>query len=223
MRPRIKLVRRILRVFTGSEFAGIFRSAARYCDFFVVPWLVDLRMLAIYAVARGSSLVIPFALMLLGRQAQRQLVLLVDAVPHSHFQAVAARTNLGCMMICAAMALMVFAVVPQLVNLLLASDKLFRDILLWLMIGQAAPVFFGATTLLMRVVDRGTFDDLLHGVVAVFYIACVGAVGESDAVSLAQTLAAAQLAQAAICAALLTQCGIWPGLTALLNKEIKLF
>ncbi len=55
------------------------------------------------------------------------------------------------------------------------------------------------------------------------FLAGIWMLNPQDGVLIAQTFAAAQLAQAAICALLLTQCGIWPGLTALFYKEIKLF
>ena len=223
MSERIKPVRRIFGDIRSAEFGGVFRYSARFCDLLVVPWLLDSTTLTIYLLARLVSLLIPFMLMLLDRRAQRQLTPLVHAEGKLPFRAAAARINLGYMMICGGMAIMIAGVVPYLYSMFLSSEQALRGILLWLVIGQAAPVFFGATGLLMRVVDRGTFDDLLRGVTAVFYLVCVISLGQTDAVSLAQTLAAAQLAQAAVCALLLTQCGIWPGLTALFNKEIKLF
>ncbi len=223
MSERIKPVHRIFGEIQSVEFGDVFRNAARFCDLFVVPWLLDSATLAIYLLARLASLLIPFTLMLLGWRAQRQLAPLVHAEGKIHFRAAAARVNLGYMMICGAMGVMIVVVAPHLYSMVSSSDQALRSILLWLVIGQTAPVFFGATGLLMRVVDRGTFDDLVRGVTAVFYLVCVVLLGQTDAESLAQTLAAAQLAQAAICALLLTQCGIWPGLTALFNKEIKLF
>ncbi len=223
MDERIKPVRRVLGGMRKAEFGGVFRNAARFCDLFVVPWLLEPATLAIYLVARFASLFIPLTLMLLGRQAQRHLVPLAHAERQMPFRAAAARVNLGYMMICGGIAIMIAAAAPRLFSMFSSSDQAFRDVLLWLVIGQAAPVFFGATGLLMRVVDRGAFDDLLRGVTAALYLVSVVSLGRTDAVYLAQMLAAAQLAQAAVCALLLTQCGIWPGLTALLNKEIKLF
>jgi hypothetical protein len=97
------------------------------------------------------------------------------------------------------------------------------EILLWLVIGQSAPVLFGATSLLMHAVDRGAFHEVLIGLTAAFFLAGILISGADNAVLIAQTFAAAQLTQSALCAVLLTHCGVWPGLTALLHRDIKLF
>ena len=47
--------------------------------------------------------------------------------------------------------------------------------------------------------------------------------GARDGIDVAQTFAVSQLTLAAVSALLLTQCGIWPGLTALFHNQIKLY
>jgi hypothetical protein len=92
-----------------------------------------------------------------------------------------------------------------------------------MLIGQISPILFGATRMLMQVMDRRIFYNLLTLVTTVLFLVGVALMPDRSAVFVAQALAAAQLAQSAVCALLLTQCGVWPGLTALLHKEIKLF
>jgi hypothetical protein len=200
-----------------------FRFVTRYCDLLVAPWLLDAAMLSLYLFARGASLCIPAALSMLGRKAAPQLRDMARATGQSRFQAAAARVNLGYMMICGAMALIVIGLTPLLLEMLQQADPEFSEILIWLVIGQSAPVFFGATGLLMHALDRAAFNDLLHGVTMLFFLLGIFTVTAQETVPIAQTFAAAQLAHGAICAVLLTQSGVWPGLTALFHKEIKLF
>ena len=139
------------------------------------------------------------------------------------FQAAAARVNLGYLMICGAVSLAVVEVTPHVAKVFGEADPALKSVLIWLIVGQSAPVFFGATGLLMRVVERGAFYALLRGITAGLFVVGSVIVERIDAVIVAQTFAASQLTLAATCALLLTQCGIWPGLTALFHKEIKLF
>ena len=75
----------------------------------------------------------------------------------------------------------------------------------------------------MRIVDRGTFYDVLGGITAAMFRAGIFLLHATDGVDVALTFAVSQLTLAAVSALLLTQCGIWPGLTALFHKQIKLF
>ena len=126
-------------------------------------------------------------------------------------------------MICGAVSLLVLGCAPFIAGALGGLNHAFDEIVIWLVVGQAAPVLFGATALLMHAVDRGAFYVVLQGMTATMFIGGVIVLDNTNAVVVAQTLAAAQLTQAALCALLLTQCGVWPGLTALFHKEIKLF
>lgn len=214
---------RVRRGMRRGEAGAVLRIATRFCDMPVVLFLLDPGPLVAYLFARAASLSIPFALVLLGRKAAPQLTSLAGAVQQTPFQAAAARVNLGYMMICSAMALLTFVVAPQVADRIGVDHPARNDILMWLIIGQSAPMFFGATALLMQAVDRGTFHELLLTVTTALYVLGALVLGHSDGLLLAQTFAAAQLTQAALCALLLTQSGVWPGLTALFHKQIKLF
>lgn len=216
--------RRGLTRLRHSEWGGVFRLASRYADLAVVPWLLELPVLCAYLLARIASLGIPFALFILGRRAAPHLAELAIAPDQLRFQAAAARVNLGYLMVCGAVALFVMVSAPWAAKLLDLPLATFDEILVWLVIGQSAPVLFGATALLMHAVERGAFYDLLLGLTAVLFLVGVLLVPDArDGELIALTLAAAQLTQAALCALLLTQSGVWPGLTALFHKEIKLF
>jgi hypothetical protein len=159
----------------------------------------------------------------MGRKLTPHLVQLARAEQQIPFRAAAARVNLSYMMVCGAVGLIVISLAPYLVQKAGEVDPVFSDVLLWLVVGQSAPVLFGATGLLMQAVERGAFYDVLIAITAGLFFAGLWLLNPADSILIAQTFAAAQLAQAAICALLLTQCGVWPGLTALFHKEIKLF
>jgi hypothetical protein len=197
--------------------------SAKYADVLIVPWVFEPSVLFAYLTARTVTLLIPIALAVLGWKAAPQLAVLALAHNQLPFQAAAARVNLGYLMVCGSMALFVLFGGPYVAANMGISDPVFQEVLLWLVIGQSAPVFFGATGLLMRTLNRGVISDLLTGITAVFFVLCIAILGASDSMVVAQALAAAQLAHAAICALLLTQSGVWPGLTALFHKQIRIF
>lgn len=202
---------------------GPFRLAARFIDVMLVPWLLEADVVFAYLTARMLSLLVPLSLTVLEVKALPQLVVLARIKENNSFQAAAARVNLGYLMVCGSVSLITLLSAPYLTNGLGISNPQFKDILIWLMVGQSAPILFGATRLLMRVVDSSALYDLLSGLTAVLFLIGLMLVTKQGGVIMAQTFAAAQLAQAGICACFLTQRGVWPGLTALFHKEIKLF
>lgn len=206
-----------------SGVGAAFRWVTRYVDLLIVPFVLEATVLVCYLIARAASLSIPLALSFLAKKAAPQLINLFQTPTQSAFQAAAARANLGYLMVCGAVSLLVLASGPFLASALGGLNPAFDEILIWLIIGQANPVLFGATFLLMHAVDRTTFYELLQCVTAVLFVTGMAVLDATNGILVAQTLAAAQLTQAAICALLLTQCGVWPGLTALFHKEIKLF
>lgn len=202
---------------SGRTFWFIVRAS----DVLIVLWILDGGLLYAYLVARILSLIVPCSLSILEAKASPQLSILVSN--QSLFQAAAARINLGYLMVSGAVALLVLLMATRVAALLGIAEDSFREILIWLLIGQISPVLFGAARLLMQVMERHVFYDLITLVTAALFLAGVILMPTQNAVSVAQALAAAQLAQAGICALILTQSGVWPGLTALLHKEIKLF
>lgn len=213
-----------LSVFEMKCSAGaVYRLVTRYVDILFVPFVLEVEVLTCYFVARTISLGIPLSLSFLGGKVAPQLQHLYRASTQHAFQAAAARVNLGYLMVCGAISVLALASESIIDGMMGGLNPLFNNMLLWLVAGQAAPVLFGATALLMRTLDRAAFYDVLHGVTTALFLAGIAVLGTSNGVLVAQALAAAQLTQAAICAVLLTQCGVWPGLTAVFHKQIKLF
>lgn len=197
--------------------------AVRCPDLLILPWFLEGAVHSSYLLARMTSLIIPFVLHALSTRVTVHLEELSQSDNPVHLQAAAARVNLGYLMVCGATALLVLNFAPYLSAFLGDVAPAFSTILTWLVIGQSAPILFGATSLLMHVSERGLIYRLIHGATACFFVGSILAIGEGSAIIVAQSLAAAQLTHAAICAAVLVKHGVWPGLTALFHKEIKLF
>lgn len=198
------------------------RVVIRFPDLLLAPWFLDSAELKLYFWVRVASLAIPLALFGLSHSVTAKLEALSQTGNSLGFRAAAARVNLGYLMVCGSMALMILIGAPYSAALLGYSNAGFSDALIWVVLGQAAPILFGATGLLMHVENRGTINELLLGLTAALFVASIFALEAGTAVTVAQTLGVAQLTHSAICAILLTQSGVWPGLTALFQKEIKL-
>jgi hypothetical protein len=220
MEEQIRLSSREVVRFRQRVLKPVFVFSTRYADVLVVPWILKSETLYVYFIARMASLCLPMMLAVLGYKVEPVLRSLVGKPEQTSFRAAAARVNLGYLMISGAMALFLIICAPYLAKVI---DPEAREILIWLVIGQSAPVLFGATGLLMKIVDRGTFYDVLGGITALMFLVGIVLLGARDGIDVAQTFAVSQLTLAAVSALLLTQCGIWPGLTALFHNQIKLY
>ena len=221
MKQLFKLRRRLVASLCDRPFSSLFWGAMRASDVLIVVWILDGRLLHAYLLARALSVIVPCSLLLLEAKVSPRLAALVSNQPL--FQAAAARVNLGYLIISGSLALLVLLLAPGVAGLAGVAGESLQEILVWMLIGQVSPILFGATRMLMQVMDRRVFYDLLTLVTTALFLIGVALMPDRSAVFIAQSLAAAQLAQSAVCALLLTQCGVWPGLTALLHKEIKLF
>lgn len=217
-----RISRHFFKEYSGLAGA-VFRFVTRFTDVLIAPFLLEMMVLYSYLAARAGTLLIPLALHLLARKATPQLRSLAQMDTQLPFRTAAARVNLGYLMICGGVAVLVLAIAPLAAAATGGLSQDFDGILLWLVVGQAAPAFFGATGLLMNIVHRGAFYEVVHGLTSVMFLGAVVALDAANGEQIAQTFAAAQLTQAALCAVLLTQCGVWPGLTALFHKQIKIF
>ena len=93
----------------------------------------------------------------------------------------------------------------------------------WLIAGHSAAVLFGATSLLMGSVGEGRLCDLLRIIASFVFLSCVWILKPEDGILIAQMLAITQFTHAGICAIFLVRNGVWPGLTALFHREIRIF
>lgn len=195
----------------------------RYADVLILSWVLSPLDTLNYLIARGLAQLVLYALNQLSDRIADTLDSAYNTGNQQNFVAVAARTNLGFLLIGGAAslaALSMGAYVPLLFNL---DSAVFRSILLWLVTAEVAPVIFGATGLLLNIAQcrRETILLSFAGVVAVWSTAIIFEL--TDPRDLAQLFAQVQMSIAAISAVFLgLRFGIWPGLTALLFRQIKL-
>ncbi|MCX7565765.1 hypothetical protein OS189_05375 [Sulfitobacter sp. F26169L] len=219
------------KVRSGNGAYGIFRKildaaigiVSRCPDVFIAVWMLDAMDLSIYLVARMLSLSVPAALSVLEWKITPRLLQLLEANKSIAFCAAAARVNLSYMMIAGAIGLLVVSGMTFLMHEFSIVNHGFEDAFLWMVVGQSSPVLFGATALLMKVFGREVVYTLFSHLTWVFFALCMLILKVDGPVQIAQLLATAQLTLAGVCAALLTQNGVWPGLTAVFHKKIRIF
>lgn len=197
---------------------------SRYADVFAVPLLLGPAEAGGYLAARGLSLVVSAGLAQLGGQMQPVLQRSFRAGDPAGFVAKAARLNLGFLLIGGSLGLAVLAVGPYAALALPTDAVPFQSVLGWLLIGACAPVLFGATDAVLHSAGRQVVQTLTSVAAAVALWAFALGVPVQSATLLAQCFAAVQLIRAGVSAVYLARVGgIWPGLTALLLRQIKLF
>ena len=135
----------------------------------------------------------------------------------------AARINLGFLFVGSSAMIAVLGLGALTSTALALQDPPFSSLLLWLVLGQGAPAIFGATHLFMT---RSGLQTAQAGITLAMLVvtACLlSALKDGNPSTVAATLALCQLARGAICALVLgAYRGIWPGLTAVLQRQLKL-
>lgn len=213
---------RLLFAALASRLSFLRWMMLRYIDLLIMPFLLEAAPALLYLAARVISLCVPAVLSFLERRAVPHLSALADPEPSPAFQALAGRVNLGFMMIAGSLSLAMVWGTPFIAAQLGLPLAELREILVWLILGQCAPVFFGATRMMMHAVGRGAFVVMLEGFAVTCFLIALSVGDGSDPVFYAQAVAAAQLTQSGLSALLLTQCGVWPGLSALFHPTIRL-
>lgn len=205
---------------TLSEFSPFL---LRHADLLILPWVMSPAVTLGYLIARGLAQFIPCVLDRLGGRLTNTLARNFTAGSYHDFVSGAARTNLGVLLIGGAASLAVFGIgvhIPQAFNL---NQPHFQNVLFWLTVAQVAPIVFGATGLLMKITElrKEVIGLSLTGVVIVWSITFV--LDIKDPQDLAQLYAYVEMTIAALASGILgLRFGIWPGLTALLFRQIKL-
>jgi len=195
----------------------------RYADLIILALILSPQNTLIYLIARGLAQVVPLALDILTDRIVGPLRVAHCAGNLRHFAAIAARTNLGFLLIggsASLIALSLSAYVPLILNLDTAE---FRYILFWLVIIQAASALFGATGILFNITQckSGTIFLPLLGIV--LFWATIFLTGTDNPLKLAQVFASTHLLIGAASALLIgLRFGIWPGITAILFRQIKI-
>ncbi len=137
--------------------------------------------------------------------------------------AAAARINLGVLLVGGGIAVTVLTAAPFVTDL--AGDRTGQvgPVLFWCVLGAAAPAIFGATPLLMRAAGAGRDVGLIAVAGCVVLCAIAATTGLTTPLEIARLAAGTELGAAAVSALILgVRVGVWPGLTALLFRQIRL-
>ena len=177
-----------------------------------------------YLIALSLVQFLPVTLHHLAGRAAPALQAAFRSDMRGSFAAASARLNLGSLLIGGAVSLLALTAAPLLHDALGQAWQDGRVLFLWLLLGAAAPLLFGMVEPLMQAAGRTRLVRLLNIFGSLLCVVAVLAHPDPDVVMIAQTWALRQLAVAAVSALILARdAGVWPGLTALLLRRIRLF
>ncbi len=193
-------------------------TLTRSADLLLLPLLFAPLPALAYLLARG--LAAPVTL-ILDRLEALALPALTSETP-ARRAAVAARVNLGALLLSGAVALSVLAFLGLAPPALLPPLPELRACLPWLLLAALARGLWGLAPLLARLTGLGAaVTPLRLGGLGAFLL--LGSLAEGP-VELARALALTELmVHGALATLLALRRGIWPGATALLFRQIRLF
>lgn len=194
-----------------------------HIDILLVPFVLQGEGALIYLFARCLAQASPAVLHHIGNWTEADFEATYLRNDKAQFVARAARLNLGVFLIGGALSVIVLAAAPYVARLLSLSGPDMQSVVIWLVLGCAAQVVFGATDLLLRAAGMARWVATSCFASTVLLVVAVMAAHQPNAVFLAQCFAAVHLLRHAVAAVLLAgKLGVWPGLTAVLLKQIKL-
>lgn len=207
-----------------SAYVPPLQVLAAHADLLLVPILLNGTEALLYIAARGLGIVVTGVLAQLGARAMPALLAAGQSRNQSKFITIAARLNLGFLLVGGSAGIAALTVGPYVAKVFHLAGADFQAALLWVVLGACAPAIFGATEALLQMIKKRNLL-LLSDLVAVGgFTSAILFVPQPDALLLAKCFAVVQLLKTAACAVLLVRhAGVWPGLTALLLRQIKLF
>ncbi|MDD9719422.1 hypothetical protein PVW51_01900 [Sulfitobacter sp. PR48] len=198
-------------------------AGVRVPDILIMPILLPPSAAGTYLAARGVAMVIEWLLKQLCRRSRREIRLALVRGGGAGFTKLAARLNLGMLLIGGGAAMGAISVSPYLAGVMGWSAHEFHQLLFWLVLVQVAPAIFGAADLLLEIAGyrRDVFLIRLVGILG--FGAAAALLRPDGAVLLAQQSALLHLGLGFTMAGLLAwRAGIWPGLTGVFFGKIRL-
>jgi hypothetical protein len=216
--------RHISKLGQGSGLMAIAPTLLRYVDLLILPVLFSPEPALLYIVARAAGMVIEWSLDHLIRLAEPSIAMAHRFESQVKFIASAARLNLGLLLVGGGVALGVLSTAPNFSRLFGSRAATFREILIWVVVAQTAPAIFGAASAVLDIARHRREVAMIRMAGTLGFCMVVGLNQPSTGYLLAQHYAAVQLSVCAMMAGLVAwRSGIWPGITAVLFKQIKLF
>ncbi|MFK7834712.1 MAG: hypothetical protein AB8B60_00700 [Sulfitobacter sp.] len=199
-------------------------SLWQHADLIMVPVFLSGVDALKYLLARALVQVVFSAFAYLALNAGPQMAFAARIQDHAGFVAVAARLNLGAMLVGGGLCLSALTVAPYFAEHFEVSRTAFMDVLIWMLLAAAAPVFFGATHAVMHAKEMHNLPNTLNFGASLLLCATMLATPSPTAVFLAEIVCILHLGVAACGAGWLAlRVGVWPGITAILLRQIKLF
>ncbi|MBM1308795.1 hypothetical protein JQT66_01295 [Sulfitobacter mediterraneus] len=212
------------KVAGGKSTSEVSSSLMSQMDLLILPILLNPTLTWPYLIARGVGTLPQLVLSLLHITAELRLVEEREEGGIVRLAATAGRINLGSLLIGGASFLMVLAIVPLVAQHFHLPETDFKSIALWITFAHFAPAFLGATVILLR--TAGMRRELLCIQISCSVLFCCTLLfgSETSGLEIAKTLAATSWLASFLGAALLAKrYGIWPGITAVLFRQIRLF
>jgi len=194
-----------------------------YADLLLVPMLLSGTEALMYISARCLGAAVSIVLAYLGARAMPALTHATLWHDRVQFITVAARLNLGFLLVGGGAGLASLTTGPYLASAFDLNVTGFQSVLVWVLLGACTPALFGATeTLLLAMRKQDTLRVVNFGGLCIVTCTALLVIGP-DVLLLAKCFAAVQVIKSGICAfTLIRDAGVWPGLTALLLRQIKL-
>lgn len=193
-----------------------------YADLFILPAVLSGADALLYLLARAMVQIILSTVGHIERQAHNSLSVYTGPAARGDLIALAARLNLGLLLVGGGMAVVVLTTIDYIPAALGLALPGFNPVLAWLVLGASAPAFFGATGVLLSASHMNGHNTMMQLIGVVVF--AVGAFAlPPTATAFAQLYAFTMLAVGLLSAAsLVKSVAIWPGLTAILLRQIKL-
>ncbi|MFT6674858.1 MAG: hypothetical protein ACJAVM_001044 [Sulfitobacter sp.] len=209
---------------TALGSAGPAMLLLKYPDVLLLPFLFMAENCLVYLFARGISILPQIILGFLETAAQPNLSADFHKAGAQVFSASAARINLGFLLVGGASILAVMTAAPWFSSFLELTETDLPALLSWLLMGQAASVVFGATGLLLCTLGHRPVTLVVHLIGVIGFMGILLAQPVLGLQDVAAAYVVSQWGVAGVNALLLVRyAGVWPGITALLFRQIRLF
>lgn len=199
---------------------GYGRLLRPHLDLLLLPFLFGPAAAFTYLVARLGAYPVTLVLNQIELRARRPLLQAILRNQPAEFARNAARINLGALFLGAATALLVLSCVTALPGLFGEN----RALVLWLVAAAAARAFLGLAAFFADLTELRRAETIANFAAIALVPLSAFVVGVTDLVGLARLCALSEWISLGIMAGLLAQKrGIWPGITAVFARQIRLF
>lgn len=197
--------------------------AMQHTDIMLCLVLLPSGAALIYLVARSLAQIVPFVFKCLSQKLLPHVSDLYISANLTAFKEAAARINLGFLLIGGGTALVALCLVKPVALVLMLAEGHFATSAIWLVLGFAAPVVFGASSLFLSAIKQRRIAFTIWVGATLAALSAVAFTQPSTPVELALIIALMQVGVTAVSAVwVIHTAGIWPGITGLLCNQIKL-